>query len=125
MLQFIFTYCAILSLGVLLVLIARSLPRVRGEEGEDGRGEAGPHGAVSRFILSDVPHKIDVALSRFLEKILRRFKISLLKFDNFLTNHLKRVSDQNKERPKIDFKDIENAAELGEKAPAQEQKFLP
>jgi len=97
---------------VLLVLVARSLPRIH--EGESG--EAEPRGAFSRYILSDLPHRADVSLSIFLEKIMRRLRIILLRFDNFLTEHLRRISDQNKEKPKIDFKDIENTAELGEKS---------
>lgn len=111
MIEFIFTYLAIISFGVLLTLVIRALPRVKA----GGETEEAKRGVVERFIVSDLPVKFDQATNRGIEKLFRKLKIFVLRADNYLTDRLKRFSLETKEKPKIDFKDIDTAAELGAK----------
>ncbi|MDO8664379.1 MAG: hypothetical protein Q7K44_02415 [Candidatus Liptonbacteria bacterium] len=119
MLQFILTTILMASLGTMLYLVARSIPRV-GEEVSDKKS------FLDRFASSEIPEKIDTAFNGFLLKYLRKLKIVLLKVDNFITEKLKKISSNGNlkhfgkltSKPKIDLKDISGdpvASELTEK----------
>ncbi len=99
MLQFILTTVLMASLGTMLYLVARSLPRV-GEEA------SGKQNFLDRLSSSEIPEKIDAAFNNFLTKSLRRTKVVLMKVDNFINDKLKRVSPNGNGKPKIDFKDL-------------------
>ena len=110
MLQFILTDILMVSLGTILFLVARSLPRIE-EEPETKQN------IFERWVSSDMPEKIDAAFNGFLLKSIRKLKLVLLKADNSLTHHLKKIAPNGngkdgKEvshftgKPKIDFKDI-------------------
>jgi len=100
MVQFVFTNILMISLGVVLYLLVRALPRV----GED-RAEGST--ILDRWAHSEIPEKVDAALNAFLEKFLRRLKLVLLKVDNALASHLKRVKPTNSNgKQQIDFKEI-------------------
>jgi len=106
MLQFILTTILMASLGTMLYLVARSLPRV-GEEVSDKKN------FLDRLASSEIPEKIDTAFNGFLLKYLRKLKVVLLKIDNFITEKLKKISSDsnlkhfgNTSKPKIDLKDI-------------------
>ncbi len=117
MLQFILTTILMASLGTMLYLVARSLPRV-GEEASDKKN------FLDRLASSEIPEKIDTAFNGFLLKYLRKLKIVLLKVDNFITEKLKKISSNGNlkhfgklaSRPKIDLKDIN-----GDTASAEEE----
>lgn len=102
MFQFIAVNLLMLSLGTALYLIARTLPRV--EEG----GGVKKSGIVERWVNSQVPEKIDVVLNGFLVKILRRLKVLLLKVDNSISRHMKKVNPGSNGNGKsnINFKEI-------------------
>ncbi|GEM_PF-678824 len=110
MLQFILTDILMLSFGIMLYLVARSLPRIEEEP-------SGKPNMLDRWAASDIPEKIDAAFNTFLLKFLRKLKLTLLKADNVITRHLKKiVPNGNGKRlgeltpgPKIDFKDINNS----------------
>ena len=110
MLQFILTDILMVSLGTVLYLIARSLPRI-GEEPTTKQN------MFERWVASELPEKFDIAFNNFLLKLLRKLKLLLLKADNSLTHHLKKIAPNGngKEiggltgKPKIDFKDITNS----------------
>ena len=75
-----------MSLGVVIYLLARAVPRVL-ESGDIAH-------APGRFdrLLSKLPlQKIDERINVFLEKFLRRAKITLMKLDNFINYHLGRL----------------------------------
>ena len=86
MFQFIVVNVLMLSLGTALYLIARALPRV------EEAGGVKKSGIVERWVNSQVPEKIDVVLNGFLVKILRRLKVLLLKVDNSISRHMKKVN---------------------------------
>jgi len=101
MFEFVLVNVLMVSLGTLLYLIARSLPRL----GEDP--SAHKPGILDRWAHSEIPERVDAALNAFLEKLLRRLKVVLLKVDNTLAEHLKKVKPSNGgEKQPIDFKEI-------------------
>ena len=99
MFQFIITNILMVSLGIVLYLVARALPRV---------DETVPvHGPLGRWVTSEIPERVDVALNSFLGKFLRRTKVFLLKIDYLLTERIKKTKTENGNgKAKIDFNDI-------------------
>lgn len=97
---FIVSNILMLSVGLVLYVVARTLPRIDVSDGEDKRN------IFDRWVHSEVPEKVDVVLNAFLAKILRRAKVFLLKSDNFVSDKLQRVSANGNGKPKIDFKDL-------------------
>lgn len=133
MIQFILTDILMISLGVMLYLVARSLPRVEEEQTEK-------QNIFERWVSSELPEKFDVMLNNFLLKFLRRLKVALLKADNFITKHLKKIAPNGNgggngmqlgesrstlfksraAKPKIDFKNINGSG--GEVDPVRNQE---
>lgn len=105
MVQFILTYLALISFGVLLVLVARSWPRIKDESPE-------AQGRFTRWLITEMPHEADAFLDRWVEKLFRRLKVIVLRIDNFLTERLRSANLKATAKPKIDFKEIENTAEM-------------
>ncbi len=87
-----------ISLGTMIYLVARKVPQI-----SDAVEEEQPHSKnifkrIDSFISSLPLEKIDFAVSNFLEKILRKLKLFLMKIDNQLTHHLekfKTIKDAN------------------------------
>lgn len=121
MLQFILTDILMVSLGTILYLVARSLPRI-GEEPTTKQN------MFERWVSSEMPEKFDAAFNNFLLKFLRKLKLVLLKADNSITRHLKKIAPNGNGKqlggltgkPKIDYKDINNSGETVEKSPESE-----
>src|SRR5258708_3104836 len=108
MLQFVLTNILMVSLGTILYVSVRTLPRIE---------ESGIHekkGVLERWIASEIPERIDMALNGFLFKFLRKFKIVLLKTDNSVSERLKKINPgaaTNNKAPAIDFKEIASKKE--------------
>ena len=116
MLQFILTTILMASLGTMLYLVARSLPRVNEELSDKPN-------FLARLSSSEIPEKIDAAFNGFLLKSLRKTKVVLMKVDNFINDKLKKVSSDGTlkhfgkltSKPKIDLKDLNgDSAPIGE-----------
>lgn len=118
MIQFILTTVLMASLGTMLYLVARLLPRV--EEGE----VSGKPGFLDKLSSSEIPEKLDAAFNNFMTKSLRKTKVVLLKIENFVNDKLKKVSANGNgnggltgratAKPKIDFKDLSEESSLSE-----------
>ncbi len=104
MLLFIFTDILMLALGALLYLMVEALPRVA-EEPSDRKS------LLDRWIHSGIPERIDVALNTFLFKFLRKLRVRILKIDNALGRHLRRVKAEE-EKPNAGFTDIMAESEI-------------
>lgn len=80
-----------LSLGTMVYLIARAAPRI-----SDEIAPASTIGVKLDHILV-VLHleKLDVHLNNFLEKILRKTKLFVLKIDNSISNYLDHIKKFN------------------------------
>ncbi len=103
MLQFIVTNIFLISLGVILYVAVRTLPRLDPATPPDHKG------AWEKWLASGVPEKIDKFLNGFLVKILRRLKVLLLRADNAVSTQLKKVKPDTsgaRENQSIDFKAI-------------------
>jgi len=79
------------NLGLIIYLLSRALPRINNDE-------------ASKFWVSvgdfskRIPlEKIDKILNKFLEKILRRTRVGILKVDNLVSSYLGKVKEGNKE----------------------------
>lgn len=92
------------ALGVILYLVARSLPRV-GEETPTVKKNF-----FERWAASEIPEKVDYFINGFLEKFLRKSKVYLLRIDNFLTKRLNKTKTNGgngaKQEVGIDFREI-------------------
>ena len=78
-LEFIFLCC----LGVVVYLFVSKLPLIDGFEGSIGLVKEKKNYFGSEFI-----QKIDKFFLSFFEKTLRKFKLSLMKMDNFVSSRL-------------------------------------
>lgn len=95
MFVFILNIVLMLSLGTVLFIVARALPRVQEDEGSEHVGRK--NGLLERWVTSEIPERVDGFLSSFLSKVLRKLKVFLLKIDNSLSGHLKKIkSDASK-----------------------------
>lgn len=106
MFQFILTNIFMISLGTVLYLVSRSLPRLGEEEVPQKQG------VLERLVTSEIPEKVDALLGTYSGKFVRKLKIYLLRLDNYLTEKLKRGNTEGngKGTPKIDFKEISGEA---------------
>lgn len=72
------------SLATIIYLFARAVPRV-----QDSATQVRGRDYIGDFFDKLPLEKADAFLSMFLERLLRSFKVVILKLDNILTNHLK------------------------------------
>ena len=108
MVEFIFTIILMISLGFILYLMVRALPRVVEDEAQESN-------FLDRWAHSQIPEKVDAALNLFLLKFLRKTKIVILKFDNVLGRHLQKMKPEaDSKKPTIDFKDVTGQNKEGE-----------
>lgn len=105
-----------LSLGAILYLMVRALPRITEEPSEKKN-------FLDRLAHSDVPEKMDAALNSFLFKFLRKAKILVLKLDNMLSKKLRKIkSEENDVRSAIDFKEMAGQNKNSEEDGVEGQK---
>lgn len=93
MYEFILQLAVFLSLGVIVFLMARAVPRI-----EEGVGTNAASSQPNYFdrLLERIPlNKFDSSINSFLSKILRRLKVFVLKIDNLITNHLNKLLKKN------------------------------
>lgn len=93
MYNFILQTIIMASLGAMVYLIARAAPRVG--DSEEIFGKFSYAGRLDRLIAKIPFDKIDAVLSIFVEKFLRKLKLFLLKWDNLLSEHIKKIKKTN------------------------------
>ncbi len=93
---FILQIVLVLSLGTMIYLIARAVPRVSDEVTGGAIKRRTKFDHLFSFLWIE---KIDPLLNNFLEKFLRKMKLVLMKLDNITNNYLNKVkkykSDSN------------------------------
>jgi hypothetical protein len=116
MLSFIFTTLLMLSLGAILYLMVRALPRVAEETAANGgNGAPDRKTLLDRWAHSEIPEKVDAALNGFLFKFFRKAKVTVLKLDNALGSRLQKMKpEDNAAKQAIDFKEISGKGEKEE-----------
>jgi len=85
MYDFIIHIALVVSLGVIIYLLARALPRVTDEHGTL------PPGLFDRLVDRLPLQRIDIAISAFLERLLRKGKVLVSKMDNSINSYIERV----------------------------------
>jgi len=88
-----------LSLGVVLYLVAKALPRIS----DNGSDELDKKASSSSFVSSSALEKADALVHSSFEKILRRLKVIVLKADNFITTSLGKIKSKSGENGGKDF----------------------
>ncbi len=73
------------SLGIMIYLLARALPRVADEQG------VLQSGFFDRLVERLPLQRIDLVISGALEKLLRKAKILVLKLDNTINRYLEQI----------------------------------
>ena len=103
MLLFIVTDILMVTVGVVLYLMVRALPRIA-EESSERRG------VLDRLAHSEVPEKLDAAIDTFLIKLLRKVKVFILQLDNALSKHLRKinVAENGETKVAVDFSEFVN-----------------
>ena len=97
------------SLSTVLYLVVRAMPRIEEEPSADRRS------FLERWGHSHIPEKVDAVFNSFLLKLLRKFKVLVLKMDNSLAKHLQKVKPEEAgKKPSIDFKEIAGQNKEGE-----------
>jgi hypothetical protein len=94
MIEFILTIVLMFSVGIIIYLIASVLPRIEEEEESVIRIKF-----LDRLAHSEIPGKIDEFLNKFIEKILRKLKIIILKLDNYINMVLDKIRIGSKTTP--------------------------
>lgn len=84
MYNFILQIAIMVSLGVVIYLMARVVPRMGDEISK-------PAVKFDHWVDSIKLEKIDVFLSTFLEKFLRKIKLFLMKLDNVTNGYLDKI----------------------------------
>lgn len=84
MYNFILQIAIMLSLGMIIYLMARAVPRVGDEISK-------PIVKFDHWFGPLRLEKLDVLLGNFLEKLLRKIKLFLMKLDNVTNNYLDKV----------------------------------
>ena len=85
---FILQIVLMLSLGTMIYLIARAVPRVSDEVAGSIIKKQTKFDYLFSFLWIE---KIDPLLHNFLEKFLRKMKLVLMKLDNIASNYLNKV----------------------------------
>jgi len=115
--DFILQTVLFLSLGAMVFLIGRAIPRL-GEEAEPKK--------ISRFFSNLPVHKFDAALAGFLEKNLRKTRVKLLRVDNAVSSFLQKIKSKGgisgvHEKKRSFFSDNnESEPVAGENLPSEE-----
>ena len=100
MIEFIFTTILMICLGIVLYVTVQALPRITEEPADNA-------GLFERWANSGIPERIDATFNAFLLKFLRKVKVSILRLDNTVARHLRKVQPkENKANTSIDFKEI-------------------
>jgi len=106
MYNFILQIVIVLSLGVIIYLIARTIPRTTNESEVGGLPDQGlpgqrPAGGFDKLVSKIPLAKIDAAIDSFLLKLLRKIKVLIMKVDNLLNIYLNKLrkNGQSKEPP--------------------------
>lgn len=104
-----------LSLGAMIYLVSRALPRINDIEVEAKT----PLARFDSFLAKLPLEKLDVIFGSFLEKFLRRFRVGVLRLDNWLNYKINQVKAANVNgNGKVGFSN-------GQHALLQEEKSLP
>lgn len=88
MYNFILHIVIMSSLGVVVYLFGRAIPRASDVGGDSTESL---QNKFDKFITRIPFDEIDIAFSTFIEKTLRKIKLLLMKWDNIVTSHIEKI----------------------------------
>lgn len=94
MYDFILQIIVFSSLGLIIYLLARVIPRFHIDK--NITQQLGPPNTFIDKLLGKLPlNKIDLTINNLLSRILRQVKVLILKFDNLINNYLNKLKKTN------------------------------
>ncbi|MCR4275328.1 MAG: hypothetical protein NUV83_01050 [Candidatus Wolfebacteria bacterium] len=105
--SFVFEIILMASLGAMIYLVARAVPRVNDTVLDEGSINKGLGERFGKFIDSLPIEKADLTISRILERALRNLKLLVMRVDNKLSQHLTKFKakimngEQNGKKPTL------------------------
>lgn len=93
MANFVLQITLVLSLGFIIFLFARAIPRVN--ESDAHTPTDALEKKLERWIAALPLHRIDRGINLFLEKVLRKLRIVILKVDNVTHSFLAKVKSSD------------------------------
>ena len=105
--SFVFEIILMASLGAMIYLVARAVPRVNDTVLDEGSINKGLGERLGKFINSLPIEKADLTISRILERVLRNLKLLVMRVDNKLSQHLTKFKakitngEQNGKKPTL------------------------
>ena len=104
MFNFTLQTVVVLSLGVMIFLFARALPRIPEEIDTAARTKTA--GKIRQFIGKKIPlDKLDAYASSFFEKFLRRVKLVIMKLDNAVNIQIGKLKKPQAEKEEVSLKE--------------------
>ena len=89
MYNFILQIIIMSSLGIIVYLFGRAIPRISNIEENITKNSF--QFKLDKFIAKIPFDKIDISFSTSIEKTLRKIKLLLMKWDNIVTNHIEKM----------------------------------
>ncbi len=89
--NFVLQTVIVFALGAMIYLVARALPRVPAEPGADAASAERAPDFIERLIGRLPLKRLDAATGAFAEKLLRRVRLFVLKFDNWIHHSIIKV----------------------------------
>jgi len=98
MYDFLLQIAAVVSLGMVIFILARAVPRI----GETSLGESRVMNQIDQLIAKIPLEKADAILNSFLGKILRRIRLVIMRVDNFVNEKITRLKKTEQVVPPVD-----------------------
>jgi len=92
--NFVFEILLMASLGVMIYLMARAVPRINDTVLDESSTNKGLGERLGKFIDSLPIEKADLTISRILERLLRNLKLLVMRIDNKLSQHLMKFKEK-------------------------------
>lgn len=115
-LDFIFDLIIVLCLGTMLYMVARVLPKV------NDKTDGNPEFKTPRILI--FLEKADEKFKKNREKLLRRIRVVILKFDNYLSGRLSKFKKNGEKNGGLHFdlkKEVSSYPETKEKEEEKEE----
>lgn len=90
MYDFVIQIALVVSLGIVIYLLAKAMPRI------SDSATTASYNKIDQLLAKVPLAKIDAALNSFFEKLLRKFKVVVLKVDNLINMYINRLRRNGK-----------------------------
>jgi len=118
MFYFISELILFISLGVMIFVLARKLPVIQENSLETTPSSSKEKKSFFHFRWVEI---LDKKFAFFLAVVLRRFKLMVMKLDNFISRHLERIKEKGngQENQEHVIKEIHSSSENSDQEPPE------